>query len=122
MIDSTTVSFSALDGGPQDEDGVADGVLTIETLTIEGDGTILIDVPTAHFLVAGDVKLQDNGAIRSPALPSVGPELMIEAGCSIKLKHDAAIEADGNDGGGRILLDASDDIKVQGTRRRRRSR
>ena len=83
LVVDSSVLFSTLDGSANDQDGVVNGVLTLDELSIEDRGAILIDVPEAHFIVSNDVNLEDQGAIRTPALPAAGPILVIRAGSSV---------------------------------------
>ena len=79
LLVESTIQFSALDGSPNDEDGVADGVLTLSSLTVTGSGEIVLDVPVAEIRVAGDVRLSGNGAILtdSSTPPAIGPTVSI---------------------------------------------
>lgn len=113
---ATTIPFSALDGGPDDEDGVADGILTVSRLTLIGTGRIVVDVATADFNVAGRVMLVGSGAIGPDpnSLPITGPTITIVSGGSVLMAGTSTINADGVDAGGAILVCAGGDIDIGG--------
>ena len=56
------VRFSVLDGGALDLDGVDDGVFTVETLQIIGNGTLLVDVADATIRASGTVRRYERKA------------------------------------------------------------
>lgn len=103
------VPFSALDGGAADGDGVADGVLTLDRLSLAGNAEILIDTPRARFAVAGDVLLLGTSAIRGDG--AAAPRVEIEASGSIVIAGDAAVRADAA-AGGSLRLCAGDDLEI----------
>jgi len=111
VIDSE-VPFSELDGGPTDKDGLADGVLTIEGLVIEGWGKVLVDVPSAEFLVNGDVVLSGEGKIDNYSwfLPEHGPSITVKCCGSILMNDRSRIRSHGDVYGGHIKLCAEGDI------------
>jgi hypothetical protein len=115
MIDGT-VLFSALDGSPADEDGLANGILSLSGLTIDG-GTLMIDVAEARVQVQYDVRVRRHGAIVPEGQPDSGPDLVIFAGGHIRLARRTAVTVDGQSRGGRVLLCAQGHIIVGGQAR-----
>ena len=115
LIVDSTLLFSDLDGGPDDQDGLADGFLTLSSLTLTDRGEIVLDVPFAEFHVVGGVRLEGRAAIRSTEpLPSIGPTLNILSGQSIVMVGSSAIQAHGTDAGGAVVFCAAGDIDLRG--------
>jgi PKD repeat protein len=111
-----TVLFSALDGGPADEDGAQDGTLTVSSLDVQGNAELIVDEPTAHLEVAGDVSLAGSGSIHaSEPLAAQGPDLEIHAGGAVRLVGNSSIRADGAGSGGTLRLCAGGDLELKGS-------
>lgn len=124
-IGSSTVLFSELDGGIDDEDGVVDGTLTLSSLTMTDMAEILVDVRSARFVVTGGVQLSGTSAIHglddlaSQALgitryPS--PHIEIEAGGDIVLTGSSSVASVALTGGA-VRLCAGGDLVVGGDSR-----
>lgn len=113
---NTVVAFSALDGGTQDEDASADGVLTVSSLTVTDAGQIVLDRPSCHFDVSGVVRLEGRGTIRTPsvAVPSTGPEVVIRAGQSVQLVGTSGIVTEGVAEGGALSICSQANIELVG--------
>ncbi len=110
-ISNHTVRFSELDGSAADLDGVADGVLTLDGLKLEGNAEILIDGPSAVFSVSGDVELGGRSAIL-PASTATGPRIEIHA-ANLRLLSRAILSADGRNAGGTLKLCSSGSIEIE---------
>jgi len=104
VVVTTLVNFSDLDGGPQDLDGVENGVFTANGLTVRNVGAIIIDVAQAGFNINGDLVMQNSGAIRTPSIPTMdpGPALEFFITGSLNMKNDALIRSHGVAFGGSI--------------------
>jgi len=112
LVVDSVVNFSDLDGSATDNDGVANGVLELDGLVIEGWGKILVDVPSAEFIVWGDVMLSGEGKILNYSwfLPDTGPDITVWSCGSIYMDDRSVIRSYGDLRGGNIRLCAEDDI------------
>ena len=98
VLDGNSVTFfSALDGGPQDEDGVTDGILTLSSLTITDRAVLVVDELEVEFHVLGDIRLEGTSAIRpsDDPLPATGPSITILSGQSLVMVGTSDIIAGG---------------------------
>ena len=106
LVLKSSEAFSSLDGGPFDVDGTTNGVLTLESLTIEKNGRLVLDVDEATIEVTRNVEIRSNGAIGPTAGLRVpqdrGPTLELRAGGAIILRELARISADGRISGGNV--------------------
>jgi hypothetical protein len=112
QLRSGNALFSSLDGSSSDQDGAADGVLTLDRLELSGNATIIIDRPAARFVVSGRVVLAGTSAIRSNS-GQQGPRIEIQAE-SIQLLGSARILADGEASGGQLRLCTTGNIEIGG--------
>lgn len=115
----TVVTFSSLDGGGSDLDGVANGVLTLADLELHEGGTIILDVASAEFDVSGGVTLRGHSAIRVPYddPPEFGPQVRIQCGGALSVRGTARVSVNGASGGGRLIVCAAGGIELKGDAR-----
>jgi len=106
LVITTTVNFSALDGGPNDLDGMDNGVLMTNGLIVRSVGTIILDEPSAVFSINGDLTMQNSGAIRTPSVPTMdpGPFVNIVATGNTMMRGDSLIRSHGITMGGSIFI------------------
>jgi hypothetical protein len=110
------IEFSRLDGGPEDLDGISDGVLSLDTLYIVPGGMLVLDTDSATVDVMGDVVL--NSGLIQPLRngpQGEGPSLFLRSGRTITLRGNSRIAVDGATLGGAVTLCSEDSILVQGS-------
>lgn len=119
LVLKSSEAFSSLDGGPFDVDGTTNGVLTLESLTIEKNGRLVLDVDEATIEVTRNVEIRSNGAIGPTAGLRVpqdrGPTLELRAGGAIILRELARISADGRISGGNVTVCAGLGLQLHGS-------
>lgn len=115
----TVTTFSTLDGGASDLDGIENGVFTVQSMNLHDGDTIVLDVPNATFDVAESVTLRGHSAIRvsydSP--PEIGPRVTIHCGGPFSIRGDAKLNANGANEGGRIMICSEKGIELRGNAR-----
>ncbi|MEK6676846.1 MAG: hypothetical protein AABZ47_14475 [Planctomycetota bacterium] len=106
VVITTTVNFSALDGGNRDTDGCVNGIFTADALTVRSVGAIILDTAEARFAIHGDVLIENSGAIRNHSIIPLdaGPALTISTFGNFTMKNDGLIRSHGRMRGGRIIL------------------
>lgn len=109
------VLFSQLDGSVHDGDGTANGVVLLAGLHVHEYGGVIVDVPSAEFVVNGMVLMEDVAHIDTPSPTpfDVGPSVIIRSCDSIVFRDSAHIKAYGRTQGGEIHLCAGDSIVMQ---------
>lgn len=108
------VRFSELDGGPADEDGIPDGVLTVSKMEVQGFAWLELDTPEAEIHCSGDFVLGGLAEIRNVdyPLPLTGPSLRMEVDGDLSLKGYSRIRSYGVMQGGTISLCTEGDLTM----------
>ncbi|MEM7515438.1 MAG: hypothetical protein AAF368_00750 [Planctomycetota bacterium] len=101
-----SMQFSHLDGGPDDLDGMADGVFSTGNMVLDG-GEIIVDVPHATFNITGDLVMVGSGRIDGQTAfmqPETGPTICILACFGVDMADTSRITSRGSQSGGNILV------------------
>lgn len=101
-----TVNFSALDGGPLDDDGAVNGQFFVNgNLTIRSLGTVILDQSFAQFVVTGNLRMLNSGAIRTASVPTMDPGPFLVIFClDMTMTDNALIRSHGLLMGGFIQI------------------